>query len=507
MKTILTYILLFASIVYGQSVYYVQDSVANTNASDLNIGTDINNPWASWQKAFNSATAGDTVYFRGGTWYKRNGDDSPKINLSQGFGNSGTYENYIHYFAYPPDVAAGDSVWYDCQYYVPPGDTSDYTAYNGGLDLSNANYIHIKGLNFKNIYQTRLFVEVTGINVYNCSYITLENIKLSIVSGHAIFVSPNSSGIDSTYLINIDTYASIDSFAINNYQYNRGASGTWGVGIFAVNYPNQYMEIRGCRSWHSADDGYNFVPTGTIRVFDTWSFLNGVYGDGPGSTGGGTGFKMNTSDTEDIFDSIPGTIYHVDVRTIAAFNKGYGYSENNNGLRAINRFVFNNIAYKNNGSGFNLLGNDPVEYEHLNNDYRNNIAYGNLGGDFNEYQGAYAETDTFNTWTDGQGIVFTDSDLLVSDSATIVSYLLAERQADGSLPLIHPFRLDPSSSMIDGGTPTVIDSLSSINADFSYYGDAPDIGAFEYVPPVASSIIRHLGSGGKIYYINGKYLK
>ncbi|HPM03456.1 MAG TPA: hypothetical protein PK816_14960, partial [Candidatus Cloacimonadota bacterium] len=42
--------------------------MAPTGGSDTNPGTK-DRPWATWQKAFNSAIAGDTVYFRGGVWY------------------------------------------------------------------------------------------------------------------------------------------------------------------------------------------------------------------------------------------------------------------------------------------------------------------------------------------------------------------------------------------------------------------------------------------------------
>ncbi len=42
-------------------VYYVQDPAYNENASDLNPGTDIMRPWATWQRAFNSVQPGDTA--------------------------------------------------------------------------------------------------------------------------------------------------------------------------------------------------------------------------------------------------------------------------------------------------------------------------------------------------------------------------------------------------------------------------------------------------------------
>ena len=45
------------------ATYYVA-----TNGSDGNNGTSTSTPWATWQKAFSTAVAGDIVYIRGGTY-------------------------------------------------------------------------------------------------------------------------------------------------------------------------------------------------------------------------------------------------------------------------------------------------------------------------------------------------------------------------------------------------------------------------------------------------------
>ena len=63
--------------------------VATTGSDSVTYANNsISTPWASWSKAFSSALAGDTVYFRGGTYTisstinGRNGTSSSPITFS-----------------------------------------------------------------------------------------------------------------------------------------------------------------------------------------------------------------------------------------------------------------------------------------------------------------------------------------------------------------------------------------------------------------------------------------
>jgi hypothetical protein len=58
------------------------------------------------------------------------------------------------------------------------------------------------------------------------------------------------------------------------------------------------------------------------------------------------------------------------------------------------------------------------------------------------------------------------NDFLSTDEAL----LIADRQADGSLPNVNFLKLKSGSDLIDKG----------MNLGFAYYGSAPDLGAFEY---------------------------
>lgn len=61
LKKVATILALLCLCITGTAKTYF---VAPTGGSDTNPGTK-DRPWATWQKAFNSAIAGDTVYFRG----------------------------------------------------------------------------------------------------------------------------------------------------------------------------------------------------------------------------------------------------------------------------------------------------------------------------------------------------------------------------------------------------------------------------------------------------------
>jgi len=94
--------------------------------SDSNPGTQAS-PWGTVQKAASTAVAGDTVWFRGGTY-------SPSAGIT--FSKSGTSDtNRINYFAYQGEV--------------PKIDFSNMnvssTGYSMGITVSGS-WLHFKGI-------------------------------------------------------------------------------------------------------------------------------------------------------------------------------------------------------------------------------------------------------------------------------------------------------------------------------------------------------------------------
>ncbi|MBN1414276.1 MAG: T9SS type A sorting domain-containing protein [Bacteroidales bacterium] len=444
---------------------------------------DIDHPWKTFEKAARIAHAGDTIYLRGGIWYRT--QDEGAIDLvfaDSAFSGddicySGEPGNYICFFGYPPDLANGDSVIFDFSLIEPPNNYPSAGYTDGGFSLQDMGYWHMKDLVIRNVWQKYLFVIGYGMNCFDTHNMIYENLTIYNIGGIGMFSSTYDAWhlkgrTDTTYFINCDFHHCIDSLAVGSGQLEEGWAGTQAVGLFVVNYPGCYYLIDGCRMWQNADDGMNNVPSGgEFRVKNTWAFLNGIYFPYLDYHSAGNAFKANSSSNIEGLIVFPENISHYYTNCIAAFNHGTAYKENKgSGRPSMNRKMYNNIAYKC-SHGYVVGGIDPEGWEHRNNEYINNIAYLNTVLDVSETQGGYFETDTFNTWNEATGITMTDDDFITTDSAVIIGELLAPRQEDGSLPILDSaFQLAPGSDLIDAG----------IGVGLPFNGFGPDLGPFEY---------------------------
>jgi len=443
MKKLLT-LLFLATYTYAFSKTYY---VAPTGGSDLNPGT-ITQPWATWQRAFDVAQAGDTVFFRGGVWYLKPGQTVDLMN------KDGAPGKYIHFFNYPGEVPILDG-----SQIVPPKPASGQFTYSGGPYIDGSNYIHWKGLtirNFKMVYD-RVFVQ--GIVATNSNFQIFENITVHNIEGRGIYYSPWYAP-DSTYFINVDVHDCGDVLPLND------ELGGWGDGWNAGVEKGSYMLFDGCRAWNNSDDGFNIWGAGLIEMKNCWSFGNGLL------NGDGSGYKLNPTE-----DATYMGLTRVLTNNIAAFNSGNtgcGFNENNIGAVALEGRIYNNTSFQNKigymTGGF-LSGNKK------NNDYRNNIAYANtVNIDENEWSGGTFVTDINNTWTDGVTFSPDNSDFILLDKTQAIAQMTAARKADGSLPDITFLKLKTGSDLIDAG----------VDVGLPYSGKAPDIGYSEYIDGVVT---------------------
>ena len=443
MKKLLT-LLFLATYTYAFSKTYY---VAPTGGSDLNPGT-ITQPWATWQRAFDVAQAGDTVFFRGGVWYLKPGQTVDLMN------KDGAPGKYIHFFNYPGEVPILDG-----SQIVPPKPASGQFTYSGGPYIDGSNYIHWKGLtirNFKMVYD-RVFVQ--GIVATNSNFQIFENITVHNIEGRGIYYSPWYAP-DSTYFINVDVHDCGDVLPLND------ELGGWGDGWNAGVEKGSYMLFDGCRAWNNSDDGFNIWGAGLIEMKNCWSFGNGLL------NGDGSGYKLNPTE-----DATYMGLTRVLTNNIAAFNSGNtgcGFNENNIGAVALEGRIYNNTSFQNKigymTGGF-LSGNKK------NNDYRNNIAYANtVNIDENEWSGGTFVTDINNTWTDGVTFSPDNSDFILLDKTQAIAQMTAPRKADGSLPDITFLKLKTGSDLIDAG----------VDVGLPYSGKAPDIGYSEYIDGVVT---------------------
>ncbi len=450
MKSYITTALLVFTLVCKATTYYVAPS-----GNDNNRGT-INTPWATWQKAFETAQAGDTVYFRGGVYYKQPGYGTADIVPRDGHGHSGTAGNYIHYLNYP-----GENPILDCSLAIPKKPSGGNYEYNAGLYIDGTSYLHFRGLTITNVLQVYDYVFSQGLVCVDSKFQIFENMTVSNITGRGVYYSP-AYAPDSTYFINCDIYNCVDSF------YSGGFAGGWGDGFNIGNEENSYLQMVGCRVWNCSDDAFNTWGQGLLVVRNCWAFKNGKL------DGDGCGFKMNVPEKT---DNILHRIFTNNISAYNTGNTGAGFTENNNGMPSVNSHIYNNTSYHN-MTGFTTIGNWSGAV--MNNDYRNNIAYDNSQYNDEESQDGIFYTNDHNSWNAALGVTVTDADFLSLD----VDQLARPRKSDGSLPDIDFLKLVSNSDLIDKG----------FNVGLPYSGSAPDLGYSEY--KVLVSAISVTGESG-----------
>ena len=402
--------------------YYVSPT-----GSDSNAGTQAA-PFATLQKANNSAAAGDTIWMRAGTY-----NCTTQITLSK----SGTSDtNRTKIWAYTGEV--------------PILDFSNYGAASSAADnpaiVVTGSWMHLKGLEIGPAK-----VGSSGSHSYsllrtkNASNNTFELLNIHNGFGPGLFIDTGTGG---NLILNCDSH---DNYDINGSQ----GDGQNGDG-FGVHYQTTgpSTTIRGCRAWHNSDDGYDLIYQ-EVPVIVENSFATGM---GYGTSGNGNGFKMGSSGTG---------IRHLVQNNVAWANKDSGFYANHS---SGGNTWYNNTSY-NNGTQYNMLASSFAAdgrtiatavitltgtKVHI---MRNNIGYPNKNANM-------TGVDTqFNSWD--LGITPAASDFAsISDTGCT-----GPRQADGSMPAACSFmHLTAGSRMIDKGT----------DVGLPYVGAAPDLGAYEY---------------------------
>jgi len=432
--------------------YYVAPS-----GNDNNSGT-IDKPWGTWQKAFNTAEAGDTVYFRGGVWYPTSHADGgypiTKIDPKAGFGHNGTRSKPVCFFNYP-----GETPILDCNHanYSNTG--------NIGLNINNATHIKLKGLTIRNVRMLTKTDNSSGIEMTKCGNITLENMDIHNIGGAGYWLA----GYDTLYLKNCDAYNCCDS--IDPYApggdgdgYNITSGGA-DADTFRVAY------ITGCRAWHVSDDGFDISSTKQLYISHCWSFNNGYL------KGDATGFKFSYSN---VLDTRKRIIEH----SIAA-NCGAAYSTCNlvDSYYGARFLYYNNVSFKC-GTGFNTA---PDAFNCTSGKarevFRNNLIYDHAGTYYSLFTVCYKCSNGYDTYITLDHNNWTVSDewpyYKVSTQPTVndddfmsldTVQLRFPRKPDGSLPDINFMRPQEGSDLIDAG----------VDVGLNYEGTSPDIGAYEF---------------------------
>ena len=191
---------LFFLLTLDAGAQYGGDYFVDVNGDDNNPGT-YDQPWASWQKAFDVAQPGDTVYIRGGVYFST---DINTIDPENSIGHSGTAANPIVYAGYPPDILAGSWPILDCYLhcdYLPPNPWGG--TYNSAIYIKRAEHIKLKCLEIRNVFQCDSVVS-GAIASENVANITYERLRVHDIGQRGFYhVSGAWSYADSIYAVDV----------------------------------------------------------------------------------------------------------------------------------------------------------------------------------------------------------------------------------------------------------------------------------------------------------------
>jgi hypothetical protein len=404
-------------------------------------------PFATLQKANDTASAGDTIWLRGGTYY-----GTKQLTLSKS-GTSDSKRTKI--WAY-----AGETPVIDFSKYVTTNSAVDVPAI-----LVTGSYMHLKGIEIANGK-----VGASGDHSYsllrtkNASNNTFELLHIHHGFGPGLFIDTGSGG---NLILNCDSHDNYDKDGSQG-------DGQNGDG-FGVHYQKSGPStiIRGCRAWMNSDDGYDFISQEVpVTIEASFAFKNGY-----GSEGNGNGFKIGSSQTG---------IRHIVQNNVAWKNKAAGFYANHS---TGGNTWYSNTSYSN-GTQYNMLastfdssGNVASNGVTLTGSkvhiMRNNIGFPNK----NSYIDGYGVDTANNTWD--LGISETSADF----ASTSDTGCDGPREADGSLPAACAFlKLKAGSPLIDKGK----------DVGLPFVGAAPDLGAYEYGATASTG-----GAGGGTSALGG----
>ncbi len=460
------------------ATYYV----APTGSDTTGTGT-MAAPFASWARAQTAAAAGDTVYFRGGTYAYTdatstcNGNTKGTVDAVV-LSKSGTSGNPIKYWAYPGETPIFD--------FSGISDTSKYSCRQTGVYVE-ADWLYLKGLELKGTLQLNSDNhESWCVYVYGGNNNVFELLNAHHNMGPGFFVQ---RGGNNTFL-NCDSHENEDTLTDNG----DGQSAD-GFGCHPNQVGNTGNLFHGCRAWWNSDDGWDFInATEVCTVEYSWSWYEGykpdaLSGGAPMSlpAGNGNGFKGGGYGIPPT--GVPAVPPQHVIRLNAAFyNKAAGFYANHS---PISQYFYNNTSYKN-APDFNLLGeaNDggtSISVGIL----RNNLAYGGTATS-NGTLGGGLISDEFNSWdtgllpmavsnTDFESVTFAPpascpamyaaggTVCVPPTDTTSFAGMASARQADGSLPVLPFLRPSATSEIIGKGT----------NVGLPFSGSAPDLGCFD----------------------------
>lgn len=454
-RNLLSLAMLLATISAFATTYYAKPNGKGDGSSYENAG--------EFTTLVNALQPGDILYCLGGQY-----DYSNTINVNA----SGTSKAFVNIWA-----AEGETPIFDFR----------KIAYGSRGINTKGDYIYMKGLT----------IRYTGKNglLHSGSYSKFE---LLDVYGNGD-TGVQMKGGHNNLILNCDSH--------DNFDYELGGISASDFGGNADGFADkQYTgggnTYIGCRAWNNSDDGWDFYqhvtggygPTviencicynngpgeynmeGHARYDTDKSWFKQFEGEGTVVTskregsptytvtlahyvnlGNANGFKLGGARTRHdvkLINSLSvynGVNFHLDASLGAK-----GIDQNNN---AGEMWIYNNT------SCFNAKNYGFDQSECGTAHLYNNVSYKGVNADVIKSL-SYEEKN--NSWNIA-GMEVADGDFVSTE--VIESEILAARQADGSLPEMAFMHLTEQSQLRDKGT---------TDTELPYYGDAPDLGCYEY---------------------------
>lgn len=399
-----------SQVVAAETQYYV-----STSGSDSNAGT-LNAPWKTLQHAADVATAGSTVYIRGGTY-------NQKLKITKSGSSTGaiTFSNYAS--EKPIIDGTGLSV----------------TGLEGLIDIQNADYITIQGLELSNYKTATKDLLPIGIYVHGKgSNIKLLNNKIHDIKSTATPTSTPSGDIwlgrdaHGIAVYGTQAPASINNLTISGNELYNLVLGTsealvvnGNVDTFSIlnntihDADNIGIDVIGFEG-KSPTVAYDQARNGLIqgnKVYNITSNNNVSYGPVPNNTNSADGIYVDGGKDTIIERNYS---YNNDI--------GIEIASEHAGKATDNITVRSNMVYKNRLTGIAMGGYDTGRGSTTNSKIVNNTLYKNdtLGDDNGQLLVQY---DTSNNIIKNNIMVAGTSNALITNpytknSGNVVDYNL-----------------------------------------------------------------------------------
>jgi pectate disaccharide-lyase len=432
------------------------------DGNDINDGLSVETAKYSLRYVADSVSPGDTIIMKGGTYYY-----DTTVFLTK----SGTADSVIYIMAATGEKPVLNYSGFEVH------ENEDIRAIARGIRLTG-DYWYLKGLEICYAPDNGVKCEGSHNTFELCIFFHNNDAGIQIGFWKEGTLVDNSSGelCAYNYVLNCDSYMNADTI----YYGKHGGSAYENADGFACKlYPGKGNIFRGCRAWYNCDDGWDFYMTQfEIRVENCWSYHNGDQSlwnqDSSSWNGDGNGFKLGGDDL-----ASPNVAINC-VAFDAYFGAKCGFNSNNN---AAGITLYNCTAWHC-GKNFKM-----VDQPHI---LKNCLAFDPVSGkNFNADLTDSLVIQSNNSWN-LSGVTPDYSDLASTSAADFI----ADRQDDGSLPDNGFARLAAGSDCIDKG----------VDVGLTYYGSAPDLGAYEYdtgaaITGIKNSSLTTTYNGATIAYI------